>query len=224
MKQLLILSILLIIGKSAFSQVFTGTLEVDRANKEGLYTTVSVDEKYVKESWAQELAKYGRVEDGRSGVYRITGANIPSISSLPLMVVSRVFYDKGRTKIFVSFGFEDQIYINGGHSQYPQAEKFLNNFVDLITQQENVRIQQKALDDINDKQKKFAKTGDKLVKSIEDNKKEKERLLRKIEENGVALEKLLSDVEQNKKDQIKIQEEVANQQKKLEEARTKLPK
>lgn len=68
MKKLLILSILLFIGKSAFSQVFTGTLEVDRANKEGLYTTVSVDEKYVKESWAQELAKYGRVEDGRSGV------------------------------------------------------------------------------------------------------------------------------------------------------------
>jgi hypothetical protein len=64
MKKLLILSILLFIGKSGFSQVFTGTLEVDRANKEGLYTTVSVDEKYVKESWAQELAKYGRVEDG----------------------------------------------------------------------------------------------------------------------------------------------------------------
>jgi hypothetical protein len=34
MKKLLILSILLFIGKSAFSQVFTGTLEVDRANKE----------------------------------------------------------------------------------------------------------------------------------------------------------------------------------------------
>jgi hypothetical protein len=186
MKKLLILSILLFIGKSGFSQVFTGTLEVDRANKEGLYTTVSVDEKYVKESWAQELAKYGRVEDGRSGVYRITGANIPSVSSLPLMVVSKVFYDKGRTKIFVSFGFEDQVYINGGHSQYPQAEKFLNNFVDLITQQENVRIQQKALDDVTEKQKKFAKSGDRLVKSIEDNKKEKERLLKRIEENGVA--------------------------------------
>jgi hypothetical protein len=37
--------------------------------------------------------------------------------------------------------------------------------------------------------------------------------LKRIEENGVALEKLLSEVEQNKKDQIKIQEELANQQK-----------
>jgi hypothetical protein len=224
MKKLLLIVCLFISIQASKAQVFSGTLEIEKANKEGLYTTVPIDEKYVKEAWALEIAKYGRVETGRSGVYRITGANILSISDSPILLTSRIFSEKNRTKIFVSFGFGDEVYINGGHPKYAAAEQLLNNFVEQISLQENVRVQEKSMETVSDKQKKIVKTGDKLVRAIEDNKKEKEKLLKKIEENASELEKLLSEVEQNKKDQIKAMEDVSIQQKKVEEAKQKIPK
>lgn len=224
MKKLLIIAILLTGFQSVDAQVFSGTQEVEKANKEGLYTSVAVDDKYVKQSWQTELAKYGKVESGRSGAYKITGAIMPTISGDPVMLVSRVSYEKGRSKIFMSLGLGDEVYINATHPKYAAAEKILNDFVEVINLQEGVRIEEKTMEDVKDKQTKTIKLGDKLVRSIEDNKKEKERLLKKVEENRQELEKLLTDVEQNKKDQITTAENSNVQMKKVEEAKAKVPK
>jgi hypothetical protein len=170
------------------------------------------------------LAKYGKVESGKSGTYRVNGANMPTISGDPVMLVSRVFSEKGRTKIFLSLGMGDEVYINGTHPKYAAAEKILNDFVEVINLQEGVRTEEKNMEDVKDKQQKTIKTGDKLVRAIEDNKRDKEKLLKKIEENRVELEKLLTDVEQNKKDQMTMSENVIVQQKKVEEAKIKVPK
>lgn len=224
MKKLLVAAMLLTGLQSVNAQVFSGTQEVEKANKEGLYTSVAVDDKYVKQSWQVELAKYGKVESGKSGAYRVNGANMPTISGDPVMLVSRILSEKGRTKIFLSLGLGDEVYVSATHPKYASAEKILNDFVEIINLQEGVRTEEKNLEDIKDKQAKVIKTGDKLVRAIEDNKREKEKLLKKIEENKSELEKLLTDVEQNKKDQISAGENTNVQMKKLEEARTKVPK
>jgi hypothetical protein len=224
MKKLLIAAMLLTGLQSVNAQVFSGTQEIEKANKEGLYTSVAVDDKYVKQAWQVELAKYGKVESGKSGAYRVTNATMPTISGDPVMLVSRITTEKGRTKIFMSLGMGEEVYVGGTHPKYAAAEKILNDFVEVINLQEAVRKEESVMEDVVDKQKKTIKTGDKLVRAIEDNKKEKEKLLKKIEENKLELEKLLTDVEQNKKDQITMGENVSAQQKKVEEAKAKVPK
>jgi hypothetical protein len=224
MKKLLIAAMLLTGFQSVNAQVFSGTQEVEKANKEGLYTSVAVDDKYVKQAWQVELAKYGKVESGKSGAYKVTGANMPTISGDPVMLLSRISSEKGRTKIFLSLGLGDEAYVGATHPKYAAAEKILNDFVEVINLQEGVRTEEKNLEDIKDKQAKVIKTGDKLVRAIEDNKKDKEKLLKKIEENKLELEKLLTDVEQNKKDQISAGENTNVQRKKVEEAKAKVPK
>lgn len=224
MKKLLLVIMLLNGIHLANSQVFSGTQEIEKANKEGLYTSVAVDEKFVKQAWQAELAKYGKIEPGRSGVYRVNNATMPTISGDPVMLASRIASEKGRTKIFMSIGMGEEIYVGGIHPKYVAAEKILNDFVEVINLQEGVRGQEKAMEDVIDKQKKTIKTGDKLVRAIEDNKREREKLLKKIEENKAELENFLTDVEQNKKEQITMGENVNVQTKKVEEAKAKVPK
>ena len=224
MKKLLFSAMLLTGFQSVNAQVFSGTQEIEKANKEGLYTSVAVDEKFVKQAWQVELAKFGKVESGKGTSYRVNNAIMPTISGDPMMLVSRIISEKGRTKIFMSIGMGEEIYVGGTHPKYAAAEKILNDFVEIITLQEGVRGQEKMMEDVVDKQKKTIKTGDKLVRAIEDNKREKEKLLKKIEENKTELEKLLTDVEQNKKDQISMGENVNVQTKKVEEAKAKVPK
>ena len=224
MKKLLLAAMLLTGFQSVNAQVFSGTQEIEKANKEGLYTSVAVDEKFVKQAWQVELAKYGKVESGKGNSYRVSNATMPTISGDPVMLASRVTSEKGRTKIFMSIGMGEEVYVGGTHPKYAAAEKILNDFVEIINLQEGVRKEEKVMEDVVDKQKKTIKTGDKLVRAIEDNKKEKEKLLKKIEENKAELEKLLTDVEQNKKDQITMGESVNVQTKKVEEAKAKVPK
>ena len=147
-----------------------------------------------------------------------------TISGDPVMLVSRIIWEKGRSKIFLSLGLGDEVYVNATHPKYAAAEKILNDFVEVMTLQEAVRTEEKTMEDVKDKQAKTIKTGDKLVRTIEDNKKDKEKLLKKIEENKAELEKLLTDVEQNKKDQISAADNSNVQMKKVEEAKAKVPK
>lgn len=224
MKKLFLAAMLLTGFQSVNAQVFSGTQEIEKANKEGLYTSVAVDEKFVKQAWQVELAKYGKVESGKGNSYRVNNATMPTVSGDPVMLASRVTSEKGRTKIFMSIGMGEEVYVGGTHPKYAAAEKILNDFVEIINLQEGVRGQEKIMEDVVDKQKKTIKTGDKLVRAIEDNKREKEKLLKKIEENRLELEKLLTDVEQNKKDQITMGESVNVQTKKVEEAKAKVPK
>jgi hypothetical protein len=224
MKKLILAAMLLTGFQSVDAQVFSGTQEIEKANKEGLYTSVAVDDKFVKQAWQVEMAKYGKVESGKGNSYRVNNATMPTIGGDPVMLVSRITTEKGRTKIFMSIGMGEEVYIGGTHPKYAAAEKILNDFVEVINLQEGVRTEEKVMEDVTDKQKKTIKTGDKLVRAIEDNKKDKEKLLKKIEENKLELEKLLTDVEQNKKDQITMGENVNAQMKKVEEAKAKVPK
>jgi hypothetical protein len=205
------------------AQVFSGTSEIEKANKEGLYTSTAVDDKYVKQAWQLELAKYGKVETGKGGAYKVNGANVPTISGDPIMLTSKISTSKGRTQVFLSLGLGDENYVNGTHAKYAEAEKILNDFINLMNLQEAVRTEQKNLEDVTDKQAKTVKQGDRLVRDIEDNKKDKEKLEKKLVENKAQLEKLLTDVEQNKRDQIKMGEDVNAQKKKVEEAKANVP-
>jgi len=222
MKKLLLVITLLIGFQSVNAQVFSGTQEIEKANKGGIYTSVSVDDKYVKQAWQVELAKYGKVESGKSGAYKVSDALMPTISGDPVILLSRISTEKGRTKIFMSIGMGEEVYVSGSHPKYAAAEKILNDFVAVINLQEGVRTEVKVMEDVVDKQKKTIKVGEKLARSIEDNKKDKEKLLKKIDENKSELEKLLTDVEQNKKDQISMGENINIQQKKVDDAKAKV--
>lgn len=224
MKRLILSCVLLFSYQIIHAQVFSGTQEIEKASKEGLYTTVPIEDKYIKQAWQTELSKYGSVEVSRNNVFRITGARISSISPDPLMLVSKISSEKGKSKIFLSIGFGEEIYINGSHPKYLAAERILNDFVDIIKSQDAVRLEEKTAEDIKVKQLKTVTTSDKLTRAIENNKKEKDKLLLKIEENRLELERLQMAIEQNKKDQLLMNESLISQQKKVEEAKLKVRK
>ncbi len=224
MKKALFIWLVFLSYRPTQAQVFTGTQEIERATKEGLYTNVAVEDKYVKPILQNELAKFGSVEVGRNNVFRITGARISSISSDPLMVVSKISADKGKSKIFLSIGFGDEVYINGAHPRYLAAERILNEIVDVIKKQEEVRLEEKNLSDLKFRQAKSVSVAERLARALENNKREKERLLLKIEENRLELERLQMEFEQNKKDQYLMNESLISQQRKVEEAKIRSKK
>ncbi len=210
---------------ASHAQIFWGTFMIEKANKEGMYATTSADEALVKQAWELELGKYGAVEVSRwGGVYRVNSAQIRSISDHPLLVASRVFTEQGRTKILLSLGLGDEIYINGNHPKYEAAERFFTAFLDKVALMNGVKVEESSLQSITEKQQKLLKDYDKLAKSITENQKEKERLQKRMEENNLQLEKLMQDIAQNQKEQTNLQEQLLLQQKKLEEAKAKAPK
>lgn len=57
MKRFILASVLIFSSISLFGQVFTGMDEIERAKKEGFYTYINSEEKYVIESWKNYLKK-----------------------------------------------------------------------------------------------------------------------------------------------------------------------
>ena len=113
-------------------------------------------------------------------------------------------------------------YVTANSPKYGEAEKILNNFLEKIQLEENVRNADKELADTQDKQNDALKAGEKLARNIEKNKKEKENLERKLVDNKTELEKLLTDIETNKKDQMKAAEETELKKKAVESAKTRV--
>ncbi len=206
------------------TQILSGTQEVDRATKEGFYTSVSVDEAFVKQLWQKELYKYGYVEVIKNNIFQVMNARIPSITANPLNIISKVSYDRGKTKVFMSLAQSDGTFINNAHPRTYAAEKILIDFVELLKQHQTIKTEQESITVMQDKQQKATFNSDKLTRSIESNLKEREKLMKKLEENRLEYEKLQMEVELNRKEQMNINETLTNQKKKIDDVKTKITK
>lgn len=208
MKKAIIVLFLLVSAKFASAQVvFAGSQEFDKVKKEGLYTSLNVDNKYVEKGWRLKLAEYGKVIVTKD-VYSVTSANIPSIAEAPINFISKVYTKKGRTEVFIALNLRDSLYVTAKHEKYAEAEKILVSFANLMLWEESVRKTEEAYNDVIKKQEKVIRAGEKLVNNIEGNGKDKEKLGRKESDNAADFKKYTEEKDANAREQTQVKEEL----------------
>ncbi len=207
---------------SLFGQVFSGLDEIEKAKKEGFFTYINSEEKFVTESWKKYLKKFGSVEPGRGGAINMYQAKISDISSSPLTLLSKISEEKNKTKLFVSISTGPDNYIQNGHEKYRDASNWLEDFVKIINLEEDVRTQEKALNDLIATKAKNQKAADRMVRELDSNRRQTELLTKKLEEAKIEKEKILANQEQNKLDQKANEEAILKQAQKFEEAKKKI--
>ncbi len=207
---------------SLFGQVFSGLDEIEKAKKEGFFTYINSEEKFVTESWKKYLKKFGSVEPGRGGAINIYQAKISDISSSPLTLLSKISEEKNKTKLFVSISTGPDNYIQNGHEKYRDASNWLEDFVKIINLEEDVRTQEKALNDLIATKAKNQKAADRMIRELDSNRRQTELLTKKLEEAKIEKEKILANQEQNKLDQKANEEAILKQAQKFEEAKKKI--
>ncbi len=218
-----IIYFLLLLANITFGQVFSGSQEIEKSQREGAYILTAIDQKFVEKSWQSHIASLGK-QNSSKGAITITNAKIDDISTDPITIYTKVGKQKDRTLVFMSVVLANGNIVTNGHEKWSSLEKFLTNYQDKLTLEDAVRIAENDQNDAIDNHKKIVRNGDKLKDKVEENKKDKEKLLKKIEENRVELEKLLTDIETNKKDQTKALGEIEVKKNSLDDAKMRVPK
>lgn len=195
--------------------VYAGESQVDKDKLPGLYLTLQGDGKQIEKDWATELQKYGRASSSR-GVYRILNADISSVSSEPINLVSSVKTSRNSATVFVSFNLGNNNYVKAGDPGYAAAESLLKNFAQNTAYNQEVQLAESSFDDAQKSHQKTVKNGERLAKALENNAKEKERLLKKLDDNAKELEQIQKDIESNKTDQSNAATELDNRKKNVE--------
>ena len=202
MKKVLISSILLFFTQISFAQtILSGSEVFGKDRKEGFYMTINVEKKIIEKDWSLFISKFGGVAQSRE-IFNIAGANLPDISSDPINLMTKVISEqKTKTKIFASFDIGGGNMVSQNNKSFWGVEQLLKDFYAFAMQNEDVRLAERDSEESQKNLDRVNKTGDKIVREIEKNKREKEKLLKEIENNRVELEKLLKDQEANKQDQ-----------------------
>lgn len=222
MKRFILASVLIFSSISLFGQVFTGMDEIEKAKKEGFYTYINSEEKYVIESWKNYLKKFGKVEAGRGGAINVYQAKIADISKDGVTLLSKTSEEKNKTKLFVSIATGPDTYIQNGHEKYRDASDWLEEFVKIINLEEDVRTQEKALNDLIATKTKQQKAAERMIRELDSNKRQTELLTKRLEEAKIEKEKILANQEQNKLDQKANEEAIIQQMQKFEAAKKKI--
>ncbi len=202
--------------------VFASTETIDKVALPGLNVTVSIDEKYVSKGWEDQLRSYGRVTNSRS-TYRVSGANIPAISTEPISVASQIKSSRGATTVFVSMDMGSQVYVASGTPQYAAAETILKDFANRMTYEQSVRDAENILSEAQKNQQQVTRKGEKLQRDLDNNRKDKEKLMKRLDENAKELDQLNRDMELNKTDQTNALSDVTAKTKSLEAVKAKKP-
>ena len=202
MRKVLLTSILLVASFVGFAQtILIGSEIFGKDRKEGFYMTINIEKKFVEKDWSLFISKYGGIAQSRE-VFNIASANIPDISPYLINLMSKVTSEqKAKTKIFASFDVDGGNTVSENSNSFIEVEKFLKIFYAFTMQNEDMRLAERDAEESQKNLDRVIKTGDKLSRDIEKNKREKEKLLKEIEENRIELEKLLKDQIANKQDQ-----------------------
>ena len=202
MIKVLISSILLIFTQISFAQtILSGSEVFGKDRKEGFNMTINVEKKFIEKDWSLFISKFGGVAQSRE-VFNIAGADLPEISSDPINLMTKVISDqKNKTKIFASFDVGGGNMVSQNNKSFAGVEQLLKDFYAFAMQNEDVRLAERDSEESQKNLDRVNKTGDKIIRDIEKNKREREKLLKEIESNKVDLEKLLKDQEANKLDQ-----------------------
>jgi hypothetical protein len=209
--------------QAAWSQTtYPGEQEVEKVKLPGIFLTISADGRQVERDWEMQLQTYGRVSSGR-GVYKVVNANIPTVSAEPINLISQVKTSKQSATIFTSFGLGGGNFVTSSNGNYQAAEQLLKDFAARFQLNQEVRVADDALSESQKNHQKSVRTGERLQRDIESNKKDKEKLLKRIDENAKDLEQLLKDVETNKTDQANALTDMTNKAKAVELVKAKKP-
>ncbi len=221
---ILVLAIGLLAGTLAANAqaVTAGQQTIDKNKLPGLTLTVPVEGKQAEKDWAEQLKTYGKVTTSR-GTYKVPAAYIPALSPEPINLISTVDRSRNSAAIFTSFDLGGGNYITAGSPNYAAAEKMLTDYAVMAQYNQQVRDAEGLQADADKSYQKSVKTGERLQRDIERNKKEKETLLRKLDDNAKELEQLNKDTETNKADQVTTQADLDNRRKAADAVRLKKP-
>lgn len=223
MKSILFGLLCILASSSLSAQVFSGLEEIDKAKKEGFYTYINSEEKYVIEAWKKYLKQVGSVENGRSGgTFHVYSAKIKDVSEKPVTLLSKITEENNKTKLFVSISTGPDNYIKTGHESLREASNWVEEFVRLINLEEDVRTEEKKLNELISTKAKQQKLSDRFIRELDSNKRQAELLTKKLEEAKVEKEKILANQEQNRLDLKSNEDAILLQAQKLETAKQKI--
>lgn len=202
MRKVLLTGILLVASIASFAQtILSGSEVFGKDRKEGFYMTLNIEKKFIEKEWSLFISKYGGVAQSRE-TFNIAAANISEVSPDPINLMTKIISDqKVKTKVFASFDLGGGNMVSDNNKEFKGVEKILKDFYAFAMQNEDVRLAERDAEESQKNLDRVNKTGDRIARDIEKNKREKEKLLKEIEENRVELEKLLKDQIANKQDQ-----------------------
>jgi hypothetical protein len=207
---------------SAHAQIFSGLAEIEKAKKEGFYTFLASEEKFATPAWKAFLKKTGSVESGRSGAIVVSQARIPAISKDPVALLSLISEEKNKVKLFISIATGPDSYIQTGHEKYREATTWLEEFLQSLSLEENVRSEETKLNELKNSKIKFQRLAERHIRELDSNKRQTELLIKRLEETKLEKEKILANQEQTKLDQKATEEALIEQLKKVESAKQKI--
>ncbi len=202
MRKVLLTGFLLVASFAGFAQtILSGSEVFGKDRKEGFYMTLNIEKKFIEKEWSLFISKYGGVAQSRE-TFNIAAANISEVSADPINLMTKIISDqKVKTKVFASFDLGGGNMVSDNNKEFKGVENLLKDFYAFAMQNEDVRLAERDAEESQKNLDRVNKTGDRLTRDIEKNKREKEKLLKEIEENRVELEKLLKDQISNKQDQ-----------------------
>lgn len=207
---------------SAHAQIFSGLAEIEKAKKEGFYTYLASEEKFATPAWKAFLKKTGSVESGRSGAIIVSQARIPAISKDPVALLSLISEEKNKVKLFISIATGPDSYIQTGHEKYREATAWLEEFLQSLSLEENVRSEETKLNELKNSKIKLQRLAERHIRELDSNKRQTELLIKRLEETKLEKEKILANQEQTKLDQKATEEALVEQLKKVESAKQKI--
>lgn len=200
--------------------VYAGESTIDKAKVSGLYLTVQGDGKQIEKDWETQLQKFGRVSSSR-GTYRVSNANISSVSSEPINLASTVKSSRTSATIFAAFDLGNSNFVTPGSTGYSAAETLLKEFTSNSLYNQEVRTAEGGFGEAQKNHQKVVRKGEQLQRALEQNAKEKERLLKRIDDNTKELEQLNKDIETNKTEQTTALTELESRKANVEAVKAK---
>lgn len=222
MKKIVLLLFLSVSALSASAQVFSGMSEVDKSKKEGVYTFVNTQEKYARASWKAYLSKFGKVTEGKNGIYSSSDLKVSGISDSPLILISKVSEENKKVKLFISIATGTDEYIQTGHAKLTETSNWIEEFIKIVDLEEGVRIEENKLAELNSAQVKNTKQAERLIRELDSNSRQISNLEERLKEAKIEKEKILTNQVQNKLDQKTKEEEIAAQKLAVESAKQKI--
>lgn len=222
MKKIILLLFLSVSALSASAQVFSGMSEIDKSKKEGVYTFVNTQEKYARASWKAYLSKFGKVTEGKNGIYSSSDLKVSGISDSPLTLISKVSEENKKVKLFISIATGPDEYIQTGHAKLTETSTWIEDFIKIVDLEEGVRIEENKLAELNSAQSKNTKQAERLIRELDSNSRQISNLEERLKEAKIEKEKILTNQVQNKLDQKTKEEEIATQKLAVESAKQKI--
>lgn len=228
MKKIILLALILLQHNFIQAQkikIEESSEDISGVSRAGLYTLVELDFKMIEKAWERKLKDFGKVSSSK-GSYTVAADNIPSLTSKPSIIYSKLQSTSSGTKVWWAIDMGNSYAASASdHGAFKSAEKILHDFAAECYRSdinEQIKEAEKAFSSSTKNQEKEARHGEQLVRNVEKNKQEKLRLDEALKQNGLDLDQLHRDIESNKNSQTAAAAEVEKMKKAVEIVREKL--